>query len=385
MQILVVVTHLLGTGHLRRSINLAQAFVADGHQVALISGGLPVPTFDTPTSVAGELSFHQLPPVCSDGTNFVRLLKPDLSPVDDAYLVSRQRAISALVGKIKPAILITELFPFGRRVLRAEFLELLNAAQSLPIKPVILSSVRDILAAPSSAEKACQTEAIVIDHYDSVLVHSDPDTVSLDQSWPVTGILSEKLHYTGYVAQSVPNGRETDSGRGEILVSAGGGSVGGKVYEVAIESARLSPEKRWRILIGGSNAASEVERLRTLGADTQSVVETIRPDFRELLFNCQCSVSMCGYNTAVDLLQTGTPGVLIPFDENGEQEQTIRARSLSRRTHFIMLPASELTPENLCTAVTTACCAGRFSSHSTQFGGAAETVRYAIGLARERH
>ena len=53
----------------------------------------------------------------------------------------------------------------------------------------------------------------------------------------------------------------------------------------------------------------------------------------------RCAVPMCGYNTAIDLLLTGTPGVLVPFDAGGEQEQTLRARSLSERSAYTLLLA----------------------------------------------
>ena len=69
INVLVVVTHLLGSGHLRRAINLSQEFVASGHSVTLASGGLPVAAFDT-----DGISFVQLPSLSSDGTNFSRLL-----------------------------------------------------------------------------------------------------------------------------------------------------------------------------------------------------------------------------------------------------------------------------------------------------------------------
>ena len=78
MKVLIVVTHLLGSGHLRRAINLSHEFVASGHSVTLVSGGVPVKTFDTQ-----GLSFVQLSPLCSDGTNFTRLLNADGSVADE--------------------------------------------------------------------------------------------------------------------------------------------------------------------------------------------------------------------------------------------------------------------------------------------------------------
>ena len=378
MKIMVVVTHLLGTGHLRRSINLSQAFVESGHSVTLVSGGVPVKNFDT-----SGISLLQIPPLRSDGTDFARLLTVDNVVADESYLQDRQNQLVKVVKDLQPDIIITELFPFGRRMLRAEFLGLLQATRGLPHVPVVLSSVRDILAAPSSEKKVQQTDAIIADYYDGVVVHSDPARTPLDVSWPVTESIRAKLFYTGYVAQSVTD-YAAKSNSNEVVVSAGGGSVGCRLYETAVEAARLSPDTRWRILVGGSDAEAEVSRLKALSAGTATIVEANRPDFRQLLSDAVCSVSMCGYNTAIDLLLTGTPGVLIPFDAGGEQEQTLRATSLSERAAYTLLLAKHLTAQSLCCAVAQVSDMGRFSTDIKQFNGALETVRVATTLAEQR-
>jgi len=376
MKVLIVVTHLLGSGHLRRAINLSHEFVASGHSVTLVSGGVPVKTFDTQ-----GLSFVQLSPLCSDGTNFTRLLNADGSVADESTIQARENKLIELIQNLQPDILITELFPFGRRVLQREFLGLLEAAQTLPTVPVILSSVRDILASPSSEKKARKTEELIANYYDGVVVHSNSATTPLNASWPVTDLIQKKLFYTGYVAQSVSD-YKAEQNTEEVIVSAGGGSVGRHIYETAIEASRLLPDRRWRLLIGGSDSQIEVTRLKTLATGSATVIEPNRPDFRELLSGALCSVSMCGYNTAIDLLLTGTPGVLVPFDAGGEQEQTLRARSLSKRSAYTLLLADDMTPESLCSAVEQASVAGRFTIDKNQFNGALETVRFATKLAK---
>ena len=376
MKVLIVVTHLLGAGHLRRAINLSHEFAASGHSVTLVSGGLPVKTFDTQ-----GLSFVQLSPLCSDGTNFTRLLNADGSVADEPTIQARENKLIELIQNLQPDILITELFPFGRRVLQREFLGLLEAAQTLPTVPVILSSVRDILASPSSEKKAQKTEELIVNYYDGVVVHSNSATTPLNASWPVTDLIQKKLFYTGYVAQSVSD-YKAEQNTEEVIVSAGGGSVGRHIYETAIEASRLMPDRRWRLLIGGSDSQIEVTRLKALATGSATVIEPNRPDFRELLSGALCSVSMCGYNTAIDLLLTGTPGVLVPFDAGGEQEQTLRARSLSKRSAYTLLLADDMTPESLCSAVEQASVAGRFTIDKNQFNGALETVRFATKLAK---
>ena len=123
-------------------------------------------------------------------------------------------------------------------------------------------AIRDILAPPSSPKKARQTEAWLAEHYDGVLVHSDAGVVPLEASWPVTPRTAPMLHYTGFIAPPMPvaNPQERE-GAGEIIVTAGGGPVGRKLFETSIEAARMSGH-RWRLLVGGGDAvALSVERV----------------------------------------------------------------------------------------------------------------------------
>lgn len=386
MRIIIVVTHLLGAGHLRRSLNLAQAYARAGHEVSLVSGGVPVPQFPSL-----GVAIVQLPPVRSDGVQFKRLLTQDGSVVTDEYLGSRRSILLDLVRRFEPDVIITELYPFGRRSLRLEFQALLKTAIGLPKRPVILSSVRDILSAPSSAKKALETEQIVDNFYDAVLVHSDPEVTLLNVSWPVSNQLSDKLRYTGFVSQRMPVTLAANRRGTEVVVSAGGGPVGGRLFEVAIAAASLccelalSRELTWRILVGGKDAVSEVNRLTALSATVPGVViESVRPDFRQLLQQAACSVSLCGYNTAVDLLQTGTPGVLVPFDDGGETEQGLRARSMSRHSAYSIVFAVNLSAQSLIQAIGEVRSAGGYSPNSLQFDGAAETVRMTEDLVGKR-
>lgn len=382
MTILIVVTHLLGTGHLSRALTLGRAFAAAGHRVTVVSGGMPAPQLD-----AGGVALHQLPPLRSDGTRFTRLLTDDGSEAGAAYLQARQAALLEVLADCAPDILITELFPFGRRVLSAEFLALLGAARAMTRRPLVLASVRDILAPPSKPAKAARADEIIATCYDGVLVHSDPALTRLDASWPVSAELTPKLLYTGYVAPPVAEPHPARTAEGEILVSAGGGAVGDALFDAAIGAAALRSDLRWRLLVGGGDAA-RLARLSRMAADRgvggSVVIEPARPDFRQMLHHAAASVSMCGYNTALDLLQAGTPAVLVPFDAGGETEQGLRARSLAHLEGVAVLADADLTAETLAAAVARVLAAPRRAPATSGFDGAAETVRIATRMVEAR-
>ncbi|KIC12586.1 glycosyltransferase [Leisingera sp. ANG-M1] len=377
MKVLIAVTHLLGTGHLSRALTLARAFTAAGHQAQVASGGFPAPQLN-----ADRIDLVQLPPLRSDGVDFTRLLAQDGTLADDPCLSRRRDTLCRTLQVLQPDVLITELYPFGRRSLRKEFLALLEAAHAMPQRPVILSSVRDILAPPSKPEKAEKADAVIAKFYDAVLVHSDPAATTLDASWPVSDMLAAKLRYTGYVAPPAAGPHPQQAGAGEVLVSAGGGSVGTPLFETALEAAKLMPETPWRLLVGGSDAAARIEAFAKAGSP--ALLEPARKDFRQMLSHAAASVSMCGYNTALDLLQAGTPAVLVPFDAGNETEQGLRAASLAPLDGIQVVKTADLSPAMLCTAVNSALRASRRVAGGFRFDGAARSVEIAAELAGER-
>ncbi|MCE8544982.1 glycosyltransferase [Ruegeria pomeroyi] len=370
MRVMIVVTHLLGTGHLSRALTLGRAFATTGHQVRLVSGGMPAPQLDP----AG-LDLVQLPALRSDGVDFARLLTETGAEADAEFHNVRQAALLETLTAFAPDVLITELYPFGRRSLREEFRALLAAARALPRPPLVLSSIRDILAPPSKPAKAETTDRVIAEAYDAVLVHSDPTVTRLEASWPVSPALAGKLRYTGFVAPPPARPHPERTGAGEILVSAGGGAVGGPLFRVALEAARRMPDQRWRLLVGGTQAGAEVAALQAQAGDAPITVEPARPDFRAMLSHAAASVSMCGYNTALDLLQAGAPAVLIPFDAGKEVEQGLRAQALTALPGFATVTSAELTPETLVRALRQVMTDPRRETSALRFDGAAEAVR----------
>lgn len=360
MRVLIVVTHLLGTGHLSRALTLARAFADAGHTPLVVSGGFPAPHLQQ-----ADIPLHQLPPLRSDGTDFTQLLTPYGSVADEAYFTERQTQLIRHFAEFQPDILITELFPFGRRNLRAEFMALLETAAA---ECLVLSSIRDILAPPSKPSKVAFAQEVIAKHYAGVLVHSDPEIAPLELSWPDVNALSPYVHYTGFVA---PPAMAPAMSRKSILVSSGGGAVGDHVFEVALQAARLRPDLAWTCLVGGD----ENRRARLAsGAPDNVTIEDLSPDFRDRMAGAAASVSLAGYNTAMDLLQSGTPGVLVPFDAGNEVEQGIRAKALSGLPAIAVLKDAELNAASLAHALDTVLNVGPRKPRTTNMDGAARSV-----------
>ncbi|MFO0989149.1 MAG: glycosyltransferase [Alphaproteobacteria bacterium] len=377
-RVFIWVQHLLGIGHLMRMAHIARHLAAKGWQVDLASGGLPVEGLDV-----GAARFHQLAPLKAADAAFSGLVDAEGNPPDEAFLTARREQLLRHFVLADPEVLVVEHYPFGRRQLRFELDYLLGAAQHISSRPMIVGSVRDILVErkPEREEEAVAAVA----RFDAVLVHGDPALVPLEASFGAAGRIRAKLVYTGYVGGTAPlKTPPPGEGDNEIVVSAGGGAVGGKIGDAAIDAAASVPHvRRWRILVG-ANAGPRLLRKLRARAPSWVVVEPARPDFRGLLARCAVSVSQAGYNTVVDVLAAGARAVLVPFAAGRETEQTQRADCLARKGLARMLPESALTPDRLAAFVAEAMALPR-PWGKVKINGETETERFlAAALARRR-
>lgn len=379
MKVVIITTHLLGTGHLSRALSLGQGFRQCGQDVWVISGGRPAPHLS-----AQDIHLIQLPPVHSDGLNFTSLLTAEDRPVDEAYRVGRQAKLLTALADIEPDVVMTELYPFGRRVLRDEFDAVLQHQRARKQRPLILSSVRDILAPPSSEPRAKWTEEQLTSAYDAVLVHADPAVVQLGDSWPITAQIAELTHYTGFVAPPLPSASADGPGTNEILVAAGGGPVGQRLFETVIEASQKAGKELGpiRLLVGG-----DPNRREALSKAAQSMpwiaVEAPRPDYREMLQRAALSISQAGYNTMLDVAMAGVRALIIPFAEGGESEQTDRAHAYQNRLGFDVLAEAALTADTLLAAINRAMNKPQLPPVDLQVTGAIESARITETLLRE--
>jgi predicted glycosyltransferase len=133
LRILISVTHLLGAGHLTRAAAIGRALAEAGHEVSLVSGGMPAPLIDT-----GPVALIQLPPVRAAVGALSTLLDNEGRPVAPDRMALRIERLLEALATARPQVLVTELFPFGRRALGAEYRALLEAADRMRPRPAIL-------------------------------------------------------------------------------------------------------------------------------------------------------------------------------------------------------------------------------------------------------
>jgi predicted glycosyltransferase len=378
VRILIAVSHLLGAGHLTRAAALARAFVKAGHDTVLVSGGMPAPLVRT-----DGVRLVQLPPVRTIGTDFTTLRDENGHLVTPARLEARRDALLELIDETRPDVLVTELFPFGRRALAGEFTALIEHAQAVLPDILVLASVRDILVAPSKPDRIAGTHETLSRFYDAVLVHGDPKVVPIEASWPLHENARGLLRYTGYVDDGAPIETGSDDAVGEVLVSGGSSAASLPLYQAAVAAAAMAPDRRWRVLVGTGVAEADFASLAR-SASPNLLLERVRRDFRSLLAKAAVSVSQAGYNTAVDVLRARCRAVFVPFEQGSETEQRLRAERLAAMGFGEVLTEAELSPASLAEAMRRTLRRPRPGSGTISLDGAARSVAIVEELAGDR-
>ena len=338
--------HAMGMGHLVRSLALADA-LSQSFRVVLLNGG----EWPSSLSMPRTIEIVNLPPL--------RLADGQLISCDSRYSVAQAQAaridqISSSFRQLRPEVLLIELYPFGRKKFEFELLPLLDDAKTRnDFAPLIACSLRDILVTGRGDQQTHEQRIASIANrwFDAILVHSDPSFARLEDSFRPRTTLSPSVHHTGFVVgnrQTLPRERSTN---GPVVVSAGGGHYGFQLLSTAIEAhALLSetdpvtlkvvagpflPEAQWTDLQAAIDGRREVTLVRSV------------PDLYSELSQASASVSQCGYNTAMEIIQARVPALVVPFANGGEDEQLKRAQRLETLGAIRVLEQKDMTPARM--------------------------------------
>jgi predicted glycosyltransferase len=358
-RIFIWVQHLLGFGHFARARVVAEALRDAGHEVTLVSGGV------TPAeAVPDRMRFVQLPAARAKDEMFDALVDTSGREVDRNWHEARRDLLLDAFRGARPNVVITETFPFGRRLLEFELLALLDEAKRAPSGPKIVSSVRDVLQRPRKDARAAAMVARAR-AYDAVIVHGDANLLRLEQSFAETVEIADRCIYTGYLCADAP---PAPGLRREILVSAGGGAAGRDLIAAAIAARSHSRTSGapWTFVTGPLSEAPAA-------AAGVTIVRSL-PDFRARLASAAVSISQAGYNTLVETVTARTPAIVVPFETEREQEQVTRAKAFAGLGLVRMIRARALEP-GLLARMIDATIGSAPPSSNIDFDGRAGTVR----------
>jgi predicted glycosyltransferase len=345
--------HILGIGHLVRSMEIVRGLVTD-FEICFINGGKAIAGFEIPAGV----EVVNLPAIETD-PEF-----QNLSVVDDSRSLEeiqefRKNQLLEIFDFFQPDILMIELFPFGRRRFSFELIPLLERVKAKGRSTKVVCSLRDIVVTKQDQErheeKICK---LMNQYFDLLLIHGDRQFQPLEESFSRISDLNCPVHYTGYVVQSSPENpvlNDEDKAvlkcrKPLILASIGGGRFGHELLESLVDTA---PILEWivphqiQIFTGPFFPDEKFVQMQASTENQPNVkIQRYTPNLLAYMKKADLSISMGGYNTTMNILTTGVRSMMLPFVGNGDLEQTIRSQKLEKLGILNVLRPADLEPRN---------------------------------------
>ena len=349
MKIIFYCQYVFGMGHLFRTLELARAMSSS--EVTLVAGGKEIDV-DLPAHV----SLVQLPALYMDA-KFTRLIPAN--PEDSLSEIKHRRkeTLFSLFREKRPQIFLVELYPFGRTIFGFELLPLLKEIRIGTFGNVkTVCSLRDVLV---EKRDPVEYEQRVLDslnrYFDRLLVHSDDEFISLDQTFSRADQINIPVYYTGFVTQKIESA-DRKSFRNAlgiapdeklIVASAGGGRSGYRLLTSVIDACRLLASAHRIRLQMFTGPFLDDAAYQKLAAESGPYIHVQRfsKDFLNYLRAADLSLSMAGYNTCMNILTTRVPALVWPYPE--DREQGLRANRLARLKALSVLSESDLAPATL--------------------------------------
>lgn len=351
-----------GAGHWVRTAAVVGALVQRFRVVLAIRGRL---TADLPAPNGAEVV--ELPP-SRDG-------------------IVDHHPLTEIVKREQPAAIVVEYFPFGRHMLFHELVPMLEVARMQPRAPLVVSSLRDVQQSERAGQREFDDRAIRLAnrYFDALLVHSDPALFRFEETFARAAELRVPVVHTGYAVPPRPIPPRSASSDRRIVVSAGGGKGGEELLRTAVAAQReLSGEFAMRVF-GGTYLEDAVWNELQEAARGVPRLELLRwsPDLPRELAGAAVSVSRCGYNTALDLLRTRVPALVVPYATPEEDEQTRRAVKLADRGAWRWLAPAQADAATLAAEIRRTA-AFTPAAIDVDCGGAERSAESIAAMLRER-
>jgi predicted glycosyltransferase len=345
LRVFIWVQSRLGLGHFARALKLAAACSVHGMKAFVAHGGMPAPSIPVPQNV----TLLQLPPAQAPDLDSPLIADEHGQPIDDAWRARRIAALHETIDLVSPDVIVTETFPLGRRIFAFEWLQFLDSLSRRTIRPLMISSIRDIVTPPEKESKALAMIAMANAHYDLIVCHGEREILPLEASFPATADLTCPLVYTGYLGASLETQNQSREG---VIVAAGGGAVGRPLFDAALKAKELWRRETgpWTIVGGPQLDKATLQSLRAQASDGVTIHASL-PGLAQHFETAQLVVAQAGYNTVVEALSAGARLTVVPYATPKETEQTIRADRLAQRALLTRVEPDKLSPERLTQAM----------------------------------
>ncbi|MGD2100392.1 MAG: glycosyltransferase [Desulfobacterales bacterium] len=336
-------------GHLFRSLELARAL--SDHQVILIAGGREV-DIELPEHV----TLVRLPGLYMD-EQFTTLMAEDANQSVEFIQHQRKVILMSLFQEHRPDVFMIELYPFGRTVFGIELQPLLDWIHMGRFGDTkVVCSLRDILVEKRKQEFYEERVINMLHTYfDLLLIHSDDQLLTLDETFSRMNDIQIPVVYTGFVAPKADPAaglrlrQELGMGPAEklVVVSAGGGRSGYALLDCILDaypSMKQTDSIRIELFAGPFRDPDEFENLAAKAINGIRIRHYTRR-FLDYLSAADLSISLAGYNTCMNLIAARVPALVYPYSK--QQEQPLRVAKIDKLIPMKILRDKDIEPQRI--------------------------------------
>ena len=354
LRILLYSHDSVGLGHLRRNLAIAGKISATfPNAKILILTGSPC---DTQFKLPANTDLIKIPSISKDneGRYVTRIFAGSLKDT----LEFRSKMILKAFQLFKPVVIIMDHKLIG---LKGEALEMLREAKKKGVQTIF--GLRDIKDSPEVVKRTWDTADnrwALNEGYNRICIYGMKEVFDPRIAYAPFLDKVKQIDFIGYIVPKTvkmfknPLRHE----RKQVLVTFGGGSDGVHRAEMYLAALAIAPA-HWgsQIITGPLMAADDRRRIRKLAMKVQPLgsvrVCNVHHNIPALLRHVDAVVSMAGYNSCAEILQSGVPAVLLPRSFP-RQEQLIRATRLAKLGWVTVIPEADPDPHRLFAAVESA-------------------------------
>lgn len=385
--------HFLGVGHHFRNFQIVRA-LAKSHEVYFVDGGREVHRIDIPS-----VTIIRLPALFKDLESQRIVCEDPKFSLREAQEKRKQILLETIV-QIQPDIFVIELFPFARSILYKELIPAIQKARAINPKAKVICSLREIIR--KTPEKELSTKKpphpetlffiprmiwyavsfwrkdeknkrlarlyyervvpVLNRYFDYVLIHGDPRLFQLESFFPWIENIEIPIEYTGYISEKLES-PDSDTQRtiekqgSYVLVSAGGGILGWDMITTAVQAWKILCENGYIqnmtmvIFAGIFMKDAEYDAIKKMCTGDAFYLSRFTNNFLQWMHSAELSISQAGYNTCMNVLETGVKAILVPIPVERDLDQAPRAKKLSELGIADMIRSEELTLERMANAI----------------------------------
>jgi predicted glycosyltransferase len=344
----------VGLGHLRRNLAIAGAITNSfsGASAMIVTGSPCATQFQLPLST----DLIKIPSITKN--NEGQYVTGSFGGSLETTLRFRSRMILETYRAFSPDLIIVDHQPTG---LKGEAMATLREAKANGTK--IFFGMRDVVDSPDVVRRDwdnADCRWALNECYDQICVYGMEEI--FDSRVAYDPLLSnvKRCEFLGFIVPShkVKSKKAGERKKKRVLVTFGGGNDGAQRaehYLKALTIQRVSWDSH--VVTGPMMSPDMVRRLKEIGRVVQPVgsvsVKRFHRNLPSLMPQFDAIVSMAGYNSCAEILQSGVPAIFLPRSFP-RQEQLIRAARLAQRGWAITMPQERPDPHCLIEVIETA-------------------------------